>query len=125
MQEKDNCYTRAFEKELWYHLVDIADLCGRAEDPQELRAALQLRAAIAASFLQSLAECTTPVAERARATVAASVDTQRSGGYMADKDAFSALVLDTRKVEWLFVAYREAETITLHVSTPRDFSPVT
>ncbi|CDJ57305.1 hypothetical protein, conserved [Eimeria maxima] len=60
LQEKDNCYTRAFEKELWYHLVDIADLCGRAEDPQELRAALQLRAAIAASFLQSLAECTTP-----------------------------------------------------------------
>ncbi|CDI80310.1 hypothetical protein, conserved [Eimeria praecox] len=102
----------AFEEDLFHHLVDIADLCGGADGPQELRAAVALRAAIATSFLQSLAECTSPLAGRASAVLAASVDAQSSDGYTRDKDAYAALILDARRVEWLFVTYREAESLS-------------
>ncbi|CDJ53854.1 hypothetical protein, conserved [Eimeria brunetti] len=107
--EAEGCHSQiAFEKGLLYHLADIADLCGGSEDQPELRAALPLRAAIAASFLQSLAECTAPLAERASVTVAS------SNGHIRDKDAYAALIQDARRVEWLFVAYREAEILSDH-----------
>ncbi|CDJ27478.1 uncharacterized protein EMH_0032120 [Eimeria mitis] len=114
LKAEDERSQNAFEEDLRRHLVDIAYLFGRVEDPQELRAALPLRAAIAASFLQSLSECTTPLVGRASATVATAVDAQPSDGCTRDKDAYAALVLDARRVEWLFVAYREAETLPKH-----------
>lgn len=93
----------------------MAELCGGAEDSQDRRAALPLRAAIAASFLQSLEECTAPLAGRASAAVATSVDSRSSDGYTQVKDTCSALIVDARRVEWLFLAYREADTPTNNV----------
>ena len=97
----------AFEEDLGIILADAAFLFGAPEEAEEMRAGLRLRAAIAAYLLQSLAQCTAPLATDAAAAAAAAATTtdepKADGALLKDHDTDVALITKARRVEWLFV----------------------
>ncbi|CDJ36870.1 uncharacterized protein EMH_0097800 [Eimeria mitis] len=117
LKAEDERSQNAFEEDLRRHLVDIAYLFGRVEDPQELRAALPLRAAIAASFLQSLSECTTPLDNSVVSTEVASVPEQaREDSGEADCRRKFAFFL----AEWISWDSQRQDISEVHIVQPNN-----
>lgn len=92
----------AFEQDFQLHLGDIAALFGGSGCPEEMRAALPLRATVVASLLQSLAEWATPL--RTSACSAAAEQLKTHSAHLRENEPNIPLIGQARSVEWLFVA---------------------